>query len=320
VIFGISWPWARAILIRGLYWSTRSWNYYRHGSASNGSETRRLLSQVPQSYGTESAQPDNETRRQSSTWWKQFRKPDLTRADLMLAGIIALAAISYAVAGGAVGEIPANTLGRTNTLKSACGPWDLKPDFDRRVRDYDKKYRAGKEVRAANYGRDCYGSHSVYTPGRCDFFEASQIEYTVEPIHCPFDCTKDRCICARGRFETARRLSTGSFSAEKLGLNGKNLPFIRRTSTFVPLDIDYGFVVEVGKWVYEYYLGPVNGRNYTFDTWGDPFNWDIAAYSVRYYMPALPQTPMRILLKCVLQCVRINTISSTRRLASNRRA
>ncbi|KAF7524807.1 hypothetical protein G7054_g11300 [Neopestalotiopsis clavispora] len=277
VIYGIAWPWARAILQRGWLWLTwswpwqwleRKWKDLWYGSGSHDEE-QPLMQPRP----TELSPEPPDSRQKWRTW----------KSDIVLTTVIALAAFLYAVAGGAVGEIPANTLGRTDTLKSACGPWDLKRNVDRRVEDFDKMFMARKEARAAEYGRDCYGSHSVYTPGRCDFFETSQIEYTVEPIHCPFNCTKDRCICAPGRFETARRLSTGSFSAEKLGMNGQNLPFIRRTSTFVPLDIDYGFVVETGKREYQYYLGPVDDRNYTFDTWGDPFNWDIAAYSVSVY-------------------------------------
>ncbi|KAK6209034.1 hypothetical protein LQW54_006634 [Pestalotiopsis sp. IQ-011] len=101
----------------------------------------------------------------------------IERSDLFLGLITVAASFLYAVAGGAVGEIPTNTLARINTPGSDCGPWDLKKNADRRVRDFDNLLLAKKESRAANYGRDCYASHSVYTPGRCDFFETSEIEY-----------------------------------------------------------------------------------------------------------------------------------------------
>ncbi|ETS73756.1 hypothetical protein PFICI_14702 [Pestalotiopsis fici W106-1] len=281
VAFGIAWPWAKVILQRTWLWFTLSWPWLKrkwkdlwYGSGSHDEE-EPLLERPPE-------QQDQSPKRRGLMRWIPVEK-----ADLVLAVITALVAFLYAVAGGAVGEIPADTLGRTYTPKSACGPWDLKRDVDRRVKDFDKLVLAQKEARAAAYGRDCYGSHSVYTPGRCDFFESPQIEYTVEKVDCPFKCLEDRCICATGSYETALRLSTGSFSADKLGLNGRDLPFIRRTSTFVPLDINNGFVVETGKLEYRYDLGPVytseGYRNYTFDTWGIPFNWDIAAYSVSVY-------------------------------------
>lgn len=259
-------------------WLKRKWKDLWYGSGSHDEE-EPLIERHPE--------PPDDTPKWNSMRWLAGWVP-LGKSDLVLAVVIALAAFFYAVAGGAVGEIPSDTLGRTDTPKAACGSWDLKYDVDRRVEDFDKLFMAQKESRAAEYSRDCYGSHTVYTPGRCDFFETPQIEYTVEPVHCPFNCTSDRCICAPGRFETARRLSTGSFSAGKLGLNGENLPYVKRTSTFVPLDIDNGFVVETGEREYEYYLGPVDDRNYTFDTWGDPFEWDIAAYSLRYEIPNEP--------------------------------
>lgn len=281
----MAWPWAKAILQHTWLWLSWKWpllkkSWKRHRGSGSGPQNEETPLLPPH--------PDSEDTRSRSYRLTEWMK--IEKSDLFLGLITAAVSFLYAVAGGAVGEIPTNTLARINTPGSDCGPWDLKKNADRRVRDFDNLLLAKKESRAANYGRDCYASHSVYTPGRCDFFETSEIEYKVERVDCPFPCSANRCICANGRFETAIQLSTGYFSAAKLGLNGEDLPFIKRTSTFVPLNIDHGFVSKSGSrregdLKFEYHLGSINtsegSRNYTFDMYGDPFDWDIAAYSVR---------------------------------------
>ncbi|KAM0820696.1 hypothetical protein AB5N19_06516 [Seiridium cardinale] len=190
---------------------------------------------------------------------------------------------------GAAGEIPASTEGLSDTEN--CGFWDLRNNADQRIKDNDDLIQARKEARAAQYGRNCYGEQSIGNVDQCEFFKSRQIEYTVERIDCPFDCPNpDNCICANGIYGSGVRLSTGAFPASIIGSNDGKLPLIKRTSIFVPLDIDYGFVVDNSgaEFQFDYHLGSVNAsgefRNHTFTMFGTPFNWGIPAYSVRYLL------------------------------------
>lgn len=183
VAFGMAWPWAKAILQHTWFWLSWKWpllkkGWKRHRGSGSGPQNEETPLLPPH--------PDSEDTRSRSYHLTEWMK--IEKSDLFLGLITAVVSFLYAVAGGAVGEIPTNTLARINTPGSDCGPWDLKKNADRRVRDFDNLLLAKKESRAANYGRDCYASHSVYTPGRCDFFETSEIEYKVERVDCPFPC------------------------------------------------------------------------------------------------------------------------------------
>lgn len=237
----------------------------------------------PHAHNIDNVLIDENTKPKFKSWLPQIEWP-----DIFLAMLLAITAVLYAVAGGAVGEVHTSTSGLSGS--ESCGSWDLRGNADQRIRDNDDLYQARKETRAAQYGRNCYGEQSTASPNLCDFFQSTQIDYSVETIDCPFECKiPDRCICANGIYGSAVRLDTHPFSANKIGLNGANLPLIKRTSIFVPLNINSGFVRVIGSsgddLEIEYYLGSVNAsgqfRNYTFNMYGLPFDWDIPAYSVR---------------------------------------
>ncbi|KAH6659102.1 hypothetical protein BKA67DRAFT_6128 [Truncatella angustata] len=321
VVFGLSWSCAKAIIKRIWLW-VHYWVAHMRELESAGPETESLLPShtsdpLPAGLPADSDEsepralvrydPDNETfeyegshsERSSEhnndhgistleneasepkaiSWWPQLEWPDI---------ILGLLGVAFAVAGGAIGELQASPSALSDT--QPCGFWDLKNNADQRIKDNDDLLQAKKEERSAQYGRSCYGEQPIANPDQCDFFESAQIDYEVEKIDCPFSCPNpDRCICANGIYGSAVRLSTGLFSAKLLGLNGAALPQIKRTSIYVPLDIDYGFVVDRSGYdfEFEYHLGPVNAsgefRNHTFTMFGTPFNWDVPAYSVSAY-------------------------------------
>jgi hypothetical protein len=183
--------------------------------------------------------------------------------------------------------MPADSLGLS--ASKHCGSWSL--DFKNagnELRDNDDLLQAQKEMRAGQYGRDCYGHRSVTSPAQCAFFDNQTISYEVlKGQDCPF---ADRDICAGGGY-TAVRFSTGLVEASVLGINSPKAPKFNRTTVCVPLKLKDEFVKEIPPdtqhrdYRYEYYFGPVSGSehssNYTFRTFGDPFTWDIPAYSVR---------------------------------------
>jgi hypothetical protein len=204
-----------------------------------------------------------------------------------LSVLLILAYLAFAVAGSFATTMPADSLGLS--ASKHCGSWSL--DFKNagnELKDNDDLLQAQKEMRAGQYGRDCYGHRSVTSPAQCAFFDNRTISYEVlKGQDCPFT---DRGICAGGGY-TAVRFSTGLVEASVLGINSPKAPKFNRTTVCVPLELKIEFVKEIPPdtqhrdYRYEYYFGPVDdseySSNYTFRTFGDPFTWDIPAYSVR---------------------------------------
>ncbi|KAK7973197.1 hypothetical protein PG988_007331 [Apiospora saccharicola] len=304
VALGLSWPCAKSIMIRCWAWMLQIKQNPRNGSTLQ-TEQQPLLHGIFAELSGESevaatnAQPDLHVSSASddSVAEEQARPPGSSEQpgnsqrwpEVVVAILIATMGVVYAFAGGAVGELPANTIGLSNN--EDCGFWELKRNADGRIQDDDDLVQAEKEMRAARYAKHCYGDAQAGQSTGCDIFQDAEIAHSLEKVDCPFSCPNpDNCICANGIYNSAVRLDTGSFRVDKLGLNAASLPLVRRTSTFVPLNIDYGFVVDKSgsddDFEFEYYLGPINDtagfRNFTFSMHGLPFNWDISAYAVSF--------------------------------------
>jgi len=206
--------------------------------------------------------------------------------SMSLSLVLIAISLAYLVAGSFSTTMPVELLGLS--ASKHCGSWSLRKDAGKEAEDDDDLLQAQKEMRAGQYGRDCYGHRSVTSPDRCAFFESQTISYNVQiGQECPF---KDKNFCAGGGY-TAARFTTGLVDASVLGINTGKPPKFNRTTICVPLYLDQGFVKEIPPgphyhdYQYEYYLGPVNDSdyhsNYTFRMFGDPFKWDVPAYSVR---------------------------------------
>lgn len=205
----------------------------------------------------------------------------------MIASIMLLVlSMAFAVAGSFSSTIPADSLGLSASVD--CGSWSLRTDAGKEAEDSDDLLQAQKEMRAGQYGKDCYGHRPVTNPDRCTFFNSQSIPYSVQVgRECPF---KDKNFCASGGY-TAARFTTGLVDANVLGINSRRTPKFNRTSICVPLNIDQGFVRELAPdtehrdYQYEYYLGQVEDSgyhsDYTYRMFGDPFQWDVPAYSIR---------------------------------------
>jgi len=215
------------------------------------------------------------------------KRPSRSWFSTALSVLLILAYLAFAAAGSFATTMPADSLGLS--ASKHCGSWSL--DFKNagnELKDNDDLLQVQKEMRAGQYGRDCYGHRSVPSPAQCAFFDNQTISYEVlKGQDCPFT---DRDICAGGGY-TAVRFSTGLVEASVLGINSPKAPKFNRTTVCVPLELKNEFVKEIPPDIqhrdyrYEYYFGPVKdseySSNYTFRTFGDPFTWDIPAYSVR---------------------------------------
>lgn len=170
-----------------------------------------------------------------------------------------------------------------------CGSWALRRGVDERALADDALVQAAKERRAGEYEHACYGNQKATSSDECSFFAAQTIPSTVTHVDCPF---RNQSLCAGGGLQLATRFTTGRLDASLLGLNVARPPKFNRTTICVPLNLDQGFVTEIEPdkhhrdYRYEYHLGPRHAgsstSNYTFRTAGDPFNYRVSAYSVRY--------------------------------------
>lgn len=209
---------------------------------------------------------------------------ETSRGWLSLFLIYVICFIGWAIAASYSTAIPATKSGLSGS--HPCGVWTLKPDVTDRERDVDDLDQTQKEIRAGQYARDCYGDQSIVRPGRCNFFENQTISYTTDVKQpCPF---KDPSFC-NGAY-TAVRFSTGLIDAEVLGINSPRVPKFNRTTICVPLNMKRGFIKRVppdNQFRFDYFLGSTNGSrgttDYTFRQFGDPFKWDVPAYSVSAY-------------------------------------
>lgn len=92
-------------------------------------------------------------------------------------------------------------------------------------------------------------------------------------------------VCAGGLY-SAVSFDTGLVDASVIGVNAASTHKFRRRTTCSPLNISEPYVTRIdhnGNLTgYEYYYGSKDGSNYTFDTFGHPFEWPIPAYSAKW--------------------------------------
>jgi hypothetical protein len=195
-----------------------------------------------------------------------------------------LASIGWSVWSSFATQLPTDSLGLLSSKQ--CGVWSLKAGAGEAARADDALIQSRKERRAGEYARACYGNRSANSPTQCSLFSNQTIGYHSKRISCPFI---KKSMCAGNTLDDAMQYWTDPVDASVIGVNVDQRPKFKHTTICVPLNIDEGFVRKITPAdpndydVYEYYLGPAGGGqvNYTFRTEGDPFDTNIAAYSVR---------------------------------------
>lgn len=200
----------------------------------------------------------------------------------VLSGLVLLASIAYAVAGSFVTSVPSEKAALSGS--GTCGLWSLRDDANGVAQDADAMLQGEKETRSGLYARDCYGAQTSTGLDECMLFRQRKIDSSVERgQECPF---ANNTYCASTGF-TAVRFSTDQANARNIGVKVRDPPRFNRTSICVPLDLNAGFVRRLsrsnGHWGYD--LGPVYSdeysSNYTFTQYGDPFEYDVRAYTMR---------------------------------------
>lgn len=214
-----------------------------------------------------------------------FGLPPRASLAKLLSVLVLLASIAYAVAGAFVANLPSEKLARSGSAN--CGFWGLRDDANDAALDEDALIQGQRETRAGLYARNCYGHQENTDVDQCTIFANTSIDFSMtDKKECPF---VDSRYCAKEGFSdsTAVRFSTGKVAAKHIGLNVQMSPTLNRTTVCVPLNMNGGFIYKLsdvsGNWGYD--LGPVNSTeyssNYTFEQPGDPFYYDVRAYTMR---------------------------------------
>lgn len=188
--------------------------------------------------------------------------------------------VAYIVAGIFSAKI-ASDMAALSTSTS-CGIWT----FDTKAGDEDT-YRNDlnnqqKEARASQYARNCYNSPDPTDSLGCNLFYNKSIAFTTKSYQtCPFESPE---LCLNGLY-SATTFDTGCVDASIVGINSPVTHKFRRKTSCSPLNMTYPYVQ---KWPskdsndsgYRYYYGPTDNAKFTFETFGNPFEWLFSGYSV----------------------------------------
>ena len=209
---------------------------------------------------------------------KEFRGPSII-AIAILTGLFGFF-VAQAIAGVFSAKIASDKAGLSSS--KYCGIWQFNEDAGGERADRDDWYNYQKEARASQYSRTCYNSQDPSEPFSCRIFYNQSIAYTTKTHQsCPFASSE---LCHDGLY-SAVSFDTGYVDASIIGINSADTPKFRRTTSCSPLNMSEPYVSRSSSGTngtaYQYYYGPKDNTNYTFNTSGKPFEWLVPAYSVK---------------------------------------
>ncbi len=188
--------------------------------------------------------------------------------------------VAQAIAGVFSAKIASDRAGLSSSQH--CGIWQFNEDAGGEPADLDDLNNYHKEARASQYARTCYNSPDPTDPFSCKMFYNQSIAYSTKTRQpCPFASSE---ICHDGLY-SAISFDTGHIDASTIGINSPVNHKFRRTTSCSPLNMSEPYVLPSSQSTdvaaYNYYYGPKDGTNYTFNTSGRPFEWLVPVYSVR---------------------------------------
>ena len=188
--------------------------------------------------------------------------------------------VAQAIAGVFSAKIASDKAGLSSSKYS--GIWQFNEDAGGEPADRDDWYNYQKEARASQYARTCYNSQDPSEPFSCRIFYNQSIAYTTKTHQsCPFASSE---LCHDGLY-SAVSFDTGYVDASVIGINSAKAPKLRRTTSCSPLNMSEPYVLRpssgTNSTAYQYYYGPKDNTNYTFNTSGQPFEWLVPVYSVK---------------------------------------
>ena len=209
---------------------------------------------------------------------KQVRAPS-TITIVILTVLFGLF-VAQAIAGVFSAKIASDKAGLSTS--KYCGIWQFNEDAGGESADRDDWYNYQKEARASQYARTCYNALDPTEPFSCRIFYNQSIAYTTKTHQpCPFASSE---LCHDGLY-SAVSFDTGYVDASVIGINSPKTHKFRRTTSCSPLNMSEPYVLRsspgTNSTAYQYYYGPKDSTNYTFNTSGQPFDWLVPVYSVK---------------------------------------
>ena len=209
---------------------------------------------------------------------KEVRGPSIMTI-VILTGLFGLF-VTQAIASVFSAKIASDRAGLSSS--KYCGIWQCNEDAGGERADRDDWYNYQKEARASQYARTCYNSQDPSEPFSCRIFYNQSIAYTTKAHQsCPFSSSE---LCHDGLY-SAVSFDTGYVDASVIGINSAKTPKFRRIPSCSPLNMSEPYVSRsssgTNSTAYQYYYGPKDNTNYTFNTSGKPFEWLVPVYSVK---------------------------------------
>ena len=188
--------------------------------------------------------------------------------------------VAQAIAGVFSAKIASDKAGLSSS--KYCGIWQFNEDAGGEPADRDDWYNYQKEARASQYARTCYNSQDPTEPFSCKIFYNQSIAYTTKTHQsCPFASSE---LCHDGLY-SAVSFDTGYVDASVIGINSAETPKFRRTTSCSPLNMSEPYVLRsssgTNSTAYQYFYGPKDNANHTYNTSGQPFEWLVPVYSVK---------------------------------------
>lgn len=188
--------------------------------------------------------------------------------------------VAQAIAGVFSAKIASDRAGLSSSQH--CGIWQFNENAGGEAADRDDLNNYQKETRASQYARTCYNSPDPTGPFSCRVFYNQSIAYNTKTHQlCPFASSE---LCHDGLY-SAISFDTGYIDASVIGINSPTAHKFRRTSSCSPLNLSEPYVLPsspgTNGTAYNYYYGPKDNTNYTFNTSGRPFEWLVPVYSVK---------------------------------------
>ena len=188
--------------------------------------------------------------------------------------------VAQAIAGVFSAKIASDKAGLSSSQH--CGIWQFDENAGGEAADRDDRYNYQKEARASQYARTCYKSLDPTDPFSCRVFYNQSIAYTTKTHQlCPFASSE---LCHDGLY-SAVSFDTGYVDASVIGINSPKTHKFRRATSCSPLNMSEPYVLRSSQGTngtaYYYHYGPKDTTNYTFNTFGEPFEWLVPVYSVK---------------------------------------
>lgn len=209
---------------------------------------------------------------------QEVEKP--STASIVIIILLFGLAVALAIASAFSAKIASNRIGLSSS--KSCGIWQFDDNAGEEPSYQDDINNYRKEARASQYARNCYNSLNTANTLSCKVFYNESIAYSTQTgQRCPFSTPE---LCAGGLY-SAITFNTGLVDASTIGINAASTHKFRRTTTCSPLNISEPYTQQKflsrNETSYQYFYGPKDNSEYTFNTSGQPFDWLIPAYSVK---------------------------------------